>query len=277
MTDLVSVVILTYNSQSTVVEALDSVLSQTYGNIEIIVSDDASIDSTLDIVKKWKALNKITNIKIVSSNTNLGIPHNCNQGIMTASGKYIKLIAGDDILKPNAIERYYMEAQKCLNQKVIFQSREELFGSSTYDRQGYLEHSYKILSTCTTNDEQKKRILSGNFILAPAVGLIDKDIFQKVGMFDEKYRSIEDYPFYCKLCMSGYTFALINESLVEWRVSDNSANMSPAMVSDLIRYFFDKKMTYLISNKMYVELVKQFIHYLYLSIKMNTKKLLKYF
>ena len=277
MNDLISVIVLTYNSQSTVVETLDSVLSQTYERIEIIIADDGSTDNTLEIVNNWKKINDEANVKIVSSKINLGIPHNCNQGILASSGKYVKLIAGDDILKPNAIEIYYIEMQKCLNQKVILQSREDLFGSSTYNRQGYIEHSYKVLSTCTTNDEQKKRILSGNFILAPAVGLIEKDIFQKVGMFDEKYRSIEDYPFYCKLAMNGYTFALIDESLVKWRVSDNSANMSPAMMNDLVKYFFDKKMTYLISNKMYVELVEQFTHYLYLSFKIIIKKLIKRF
>lgn len=273
MQDLISVIVISFNSEKTIIDTLNSVLSQTYSNIEMILSDDGSDDRTISVAKEWEIENNVTNLKIVSSKMNYGIPHNCNQGIKASSGKYIKIIAGDDLLYPDAIEKYYNEAKRHGDQKVIVQSKAEIFGCSKSNRQDYLNYSYESLRQYITLEQQKKKILTNNFLVAPAVGLIEKEIFLKVGLYDERYKGIEDYPFYCKLCMNGYRFVLLNEILVKWRVRDNSANVSPAMLSDLLKFFFDQKISYLMENKMYVEVVKQLKDNFFIIIKMKVKKM----
>ena len=68
MNDLVSVIVVSYNSEKTIIETLDSILMQTYKNIEIVVSDDKSSDRTISIVKEWMQKNgSAVKTKIVES------------------------------------------------------------------------------------------------------------------------------------------------------------------------------------------------------------------
>ena len=85
---LVSVIIVTYNSSKFVLETLESVKNQSYENIELIVSDDASTDKTVDLCKEWIRKNKdrFAKAKLVTAEKNSGIPANCNQGIKIRKG-----------------------------------------------------------------------------------------------------------------------------------------------------------------------------------------------
>lgn len=99
---LVSVVIAAYNSESFIKETLDSVLSQTYRNLEILVCDDASSDRTVDIVKSYKE--KDERIILIENRENLGISLNMNNGICNAKGKYIAILDADDWAYPYRIK-----------------------------------------------------------------------------------------------------------------------------------------------------------------------------
>ena len=103
---LVSIVVLTYNSSKYVIETLESAYNQTYQNVELIVTDDSSQDSTLSIVEEWISIHKSRFIacKLIQSSTNTGIPANLNRGIRNCKGEWVKIIAGDDILLPKCIE-----------------------------------------------------------------------------------------------------------------------------------------------------------------------------
>lgn len=76
MMKLVSVVVLSYRSAETIVETLDSIKNQTYPNIELIVTDDASPDNTVQVVQQWIAENEgaLAAIKLVMSDKNTGLP-----------------------------------------------------------------------------------------------------------------------------------------------------------------------------------------------------------
>ena len=99
---LVSVCIPTYNGSEYIVEALESVLNQTYKNIEIIVSDDKSSDKTLDLVRQCAKTSKFP--IVIYTNEFRGIGNNWNNSIKKANGKYIKFLFQDDILLPNCID-----------------------------------------------------------------------------------------------------------------------------------------------------------------------------
>ena len=89
---LVSVIVLSYRSAETIVETLDSIKNQTYSNIELIVTDDASPDNTVQVVRKWITENKgtLASIKLVTSDKNTGLPANINRGLKVAKGAYYK-------------------------------------------------------------------------------------------------------------------------------------------------------------------------------------------
>jgi alpha-1,3-rhamnosyltransferase len=108
MSILVSVPVVTYNAASFVEETLESIFNQTYGNIELVISDDCSKDNTIEIVQKWceeeRVKERFTAIKIVTVPKNTGVSANCNRAISASKGEWIKFIAGDDILLPTCIE-----------------------------------------------------------------------------------------------------------------------------------------------------------------------------
>lgn len=100
---LVSVVIVTYNQESLVEETIRSALDQTYPDIEVIVSDDASTDGTVGVVQAIAALDN--RVRCIVAERNAGITENCNRGLMAAKGEFIAWLGGDDIFLPEKIEK----------------------------------------------------------------------------------------------------------------------------------------------------------------------------
>src|SRR6056297_3323741 len=100
---LVSICIPTFNGQEYIEQALRSAINQTYKNIEIVISDDDSSDSTLQIVKRVKDSTTVP-LKIIK-HTPTSIGSNWNNCIKESSGKYIKLLLQDDILESNCVEK----------------------------------------------------------------------------------------------------------------------------------------------------------------------------
>jgi glycosyltransferase involved in cell wall biosynthesis len=98
----VSVVVCTYNGERFLRQQLDSIISQTYPNLEIIISDDNSTDGTVPIAKSYQA--KDQRIKIHLNTHNLGYNRNFEQGFDLATGNFIAVCDQDDIWKTNKIE-----------------------------------------------------------------------------------------------------------------------------------------------------------------------------
>lgn len=99
---LVSVFIPAYNVEEFIIDAINSILNQTYVNIEVIVVDDASTDQTFTILE---SLSKLDNrIKLYRNEKNLGLALNRNKGLKYCTGKYIALMDSDDISVENRIK-----------------------------------------------------------------------------------------------------------------------------------------------------------------------------
>lgn len=117
---LVSVLIPNYNYGKYLRHCLDSVLNQTYDNIEIIIQDNNSTDDSYDIIKEYemKSVHKEIDIPIYAARNkrNIGSDGNCNECARKADGKYMIFLSSDDALKPECIERCVEVMEK--NQKV---------------------------------------------------------------------------------------------------------------------------------------------------------------
>lgn len=268
---MVSIVVITYNSSKTVLETLDSIANQTFKDIEIIVSDDASKDNTIEIVEGWFDSHEIKH-KVVSVETNTGVPANCNRGVQAATYDLVKIIAGDDVLMNNAIEVYYEAYLQ--DKKSIFQSQVELFGDVQEPHRQYCANNCKKLK----QDDNKKYcdLLKHNYMLAPAVGLYQKNVINAVGGFDERYKLFEDYPMYLKLIRKGYNFKLIEQPLVKYRVSAGSVSnlVSEKYMESYTMFFKKEKIYYLIERHMYISVLKEmtFIGMYWVKQKILSKK-----
>src|SRR5690606_28917246 len=98
---LVTVFMPVYNSEQYIREALESILNQTYQNLDILLVDDGSTDRSVEIIKSYQD----TRIRLIQNEKNMGIPYTRNVGLKEAKGKYIAIMDSDDIAVSNRIER----------------------------------------------------------------------------------------------------------------------------------------------------------------------------
>ena len=241
MQPLFSIVVITYNSSKYVLETLESCKAQTYDNIELIITDDASTDNTVVVCREGLALNKdrfvSTELVVISSNS--GIPANCNRGIKASKGEWIKIIAGDDALTDTAIE----EAQNFINKGrdiEVLATQVEKFKGSFHDlnslgvKPNYHKKAFFYLSVPNIT-AQIEFILSGGYYMAPGF-FVKRHVFERIGYYNEKYNLLEDIPFYLKL---GWNQILIHfASLVTVYYRQHDLNLTTLNMKVLQKYTF---------------------------------------
>lgn len=250
---LVSVIVPTYNSANTIEDALNSIFKQTYRKIELIIADDNSTDITVEVVQNWLSVNsfRFLNTMILESEKNQGVVKNFNKAITKSKGDYIKIVAGDDMLLPDAI-------QVSMNYMILYPSKinfykVEIFGPNlrlNRNMQRFCNRGYKILNS--TQQEIYRELLKDNYIAGPSWGVIPKKVFDNVGMFDERFPMLEDYPFLVKLKRNHYEFILIDNIQAKYRILGNSLCHSEGQFKEsLISFSMEEKVNLLLQEKMY--------------------------
>lgn len=219
---LVSVIVVTYNAEKTVLETLESVKRQNYSHIELIITDDHSSDNTIRICEEWMAANHIhfVNTQIITSEQNTGITPNRNRGIKAASGTWLKQIDGDDMLKDTCIKHYVDFVQENTTADIIF-SPLELFGNENMELWASLMYTNFDCIVGLSPDEL--RILLCKICLFPAPSaFIKTSFFWSVGGYDESIIFLEDWPFWVKAAFNGAKFAYLRTPEVLYRISATS-------------------------------------------------------
>jgi len=262
---LVSIIVITYNSAKYVLETLESAKVQTYQNIELIVSDDCSTDDTVEICRDWINENgeRFVRTELITVEKNTGIPANCNRGVKTAKGEWVKLIAGDDLLVPRAITYFIQFALLNPNQSIYY-SDVDVFGLEENPLKiesvrKWVVTVNKIIKCCSllsTAEEQYKELLIHNIVIAPSI-FIKRRIMDDIGWYDEKIKLLEDYPFWIKATKKGYFISVIREKLIRYRVGHENVQSNIAFkISHEI--FFQK---YILKN-IFVHIFTPMIHQL---------------
>ena len=110
MSNKVSVIVPVYNAQKYLGDSISSLINQTYKNLEIIIIDDASLDNSKEIIKKYASLDK--RIRPIYSEINQGVSKSRNIGLRTYTGDYVFFMDADDYIKENTIELMMNDAKK---------------------------------------------------------------------------------------------------------------------------------------------------------------------
>jgi glycosyltransferase involved in cell wall biosynthesis len=110
---LVSVLMTSYNREKYIAEAIESVIGSSYTNWELIIVDDKSIDSTLQIAKKYEL--KDPRIKVYANERNLGDYVNRNKAASLANGKYLKYLDSDDLILPDGLKCFVLAMERYPN------------------------------------------------------------------------------------------------------------------------------------------------------------------
>lgn len=175
-----------YNIEKYVPRMMDSVLAQTFRNIEILICDDCGTDNSIDIIRSYQHSHPRGNdIRIVRQPHNMGLGNGRNRLISEAQGKYIYFLDGDDSIMPNTIETLY-EAIRKYNAEIVygshyriegFDSEEKVFEMKYPSKQFFKEDEF---ANYAYQDYGRMFASTWNF-------LIDIDIYKKNGI---KYKSV---------------------------------------------------------------------------------------
>ena len=253
--DMVSVVIPVYNSEKFLKESVNSVLNQTYQNIEIIAVDDGSTDNSAKILKEYS--DRIT----IISQSNQGLASALNSGIKKLKGKWFKWFSPDDILYPEAIEVLVNEAKKQPESTIIY-SNWELIDENGNKLRDFSESNYNNLDKFDFN----VRFLAGQLINVNTA-LIPCSLFKRGCRIRELKDPVAiDYDFFLRSGILYDTkFYLIPQNLVKYRV--HSEQLSHKKISHSLEYL----------NEIRQEILNQLDeskrkHYLFLEKEYNEKK-----
>lgn len=200
---LVSIITPAYNCEKYIEDTINSVVSQTFQNWEMIIVDDFSSDNTVEIVER---IAKTDNrIKLLRQETNLGCAKARNRGLREAKGKYITFLDGDDLLDSN-----YLESQ--LN----FIKDNGPIITASYRRLAPNSNSVFIVP----DESNYKKTLKG-CALSCLTTMYDKEVLGD-RFFNEEMRKNEDFAFWLNILKEGYIAKGNKEVLASYRILKTS-------------------------------------------------------
>lgn len=206
---LVSVVCLAYNHEAYVVEALESVLKQSYPNIELLIADDCSSDNSVAVIEKW--LQNHPNILFFSNETNLGNTKTFNNVVKHAKGDFIIDLAADDILLADCVSRQINAFQntKYSNLGIVYGNLIQMDENGTYLNDYYTEKDHPESGNIYT------MIIGRTTKICSVSALVKKTVFEMVGFYDENL-AYEDLDLWIRASRV-FDFEYIPEILVKKR------------------------------------------------------------
>ncbi len=194
---LVSVIIPTFNRSACLGRAIDSVLSQTFTDLELIVVDDGSTDDTADLLKAY------ADRLLYIYQQNRGVSAARNTGIRSARGEYIALLDSDDAWRPRKLERQaaffqaHPQAVLCQTEEIWIRNGKRVNPKKRHQKYSGMIFE-KTLPLC---------------LVSPSAVMIRRSLFDEVGLFDETLPACEDYDLWLRITWK-YTVHLIDTPLI---------------------------------------------------------------
>lgn len=205
----ISVIIPAYNAEKTIKQTIESVFNQTFNNFELIVINDGSQDSTMEI------LGSISDPRLkVFSYPNSGVAASRNRGISSASGEYISFLDADDLWTPDKLEAQFQALQENTQAAVAYSWTDCIDESGQFLRRGYY---------ISVSGNVYQKLLLTNFLENGSNPLIRKEALNKVGDFDESLIPAEDWDIYLRLAAC-YHFVAVQSVQILYRISTNSGS-----------------------------------------------------
>lgn len=211
---LVSVVCLCYNQQDFVIEAIQSVIHQTYSPIEIIVVDDASNDNSARIISELCSLHP--GIKFLELKTNIGNCKAFNQALALANGKFIIDLAADDLLLPQRVEEGVNMLMREGDEFGVHFSNAEYINVNGEHLRFHADH---VSNKNVPQGDVYKELISRYFVCAPTM-MSRKAVLDALGGYDESL-AFEDFDFWMRSSRL-YKYCYSKNVLVKKRILQRS-------------------------------------------------------
>jgi len=200
---LVSIITPTYNREEYLVFAIESVLSQSFKDFEMLIIDDGSTDNTKDLVKRYRYDQRIH--YFYQQNKGQSVAR--NTGLKQARGEYICFLDSDDLFKPDKLTRQ-IAFLKSNPEISITHSDEELI-----DEKG---HVFSMYNMKRHSGILYEKLLIDNFVSIGTV-MVRRECFDELGMFDESIKVADDYELWLRFATK-YKFHYEAEYLAQYRM-----------------------------------------------------------
>lgn len=209
---LVSILVPSYNGAAFLREALDSILAQTYPNVEILLLDDASTDNTAAIAAEYGS-----RIDYIRQPSNLGIYDNVNIGIARAHGELIATYHADDIYLPTIVEaqvaylRIHPEVGAVFSANIFVDAQGREYGRMSLPRDVRGEQSLDYATVLNALLKYKNR-----FLVCPTA-MVRASVHEEVGTYRQsRYRNTADLEMWLRIAQH-YPIAILESHLMKYR------------------------------------------------------------
>ena len=228
----ISVLIPAYNHEKYIKDCIASVLNQTFGDFELLITDDCSSDKTVQIIQSFSD-ERITGIFF---DKNQGTVRCLNHLLSIAKGEYIAVLGSDDVWELNKLEKQLEILESDNNLAACFS------WATIIDQDFRVVDNEQVFPIHIFNIENFDRpqllrefYISGNHFCHSSV-LIRKDIHDKIGEYNPAYRQLHDFDLWVRLLLE-HEVTVIKEPLVKYRCIQNSGNLSEASVENDLRMY----------------------------------------
>lgn len=200
----VSIVLPTYNGEKYIKESVDSIINQSYADWELIIVNDCSSDSTLDIIKQYARADK--RIKIVTNKSNQKLPKSLNMGFQEAKGEYLTWTSDDNYYLPDALDKMVSYLDENIDCQMVVADMENINSEG------------KIIGRFATYDDE---LMLYNDCVG-ACFMYRKSVKDLVGEYDSNWFLVEDYEYWLRILLQYGHIDRIDEVLYRYRYHDNS-------------------------------------------------------
>lgn len=204
---LVSIVLATKNGSRTVAHAIDSIINQTYSNIELIIVNDASEDDTLEILNSYLVHKGVL---VINNPANFGLAVSLNRGFSAAKGELLARMDDDDFSEPDRIERQVQFLDQHPDVDVLGT------GIAIYDESLNFIRNHTLP---TSDAEIKKFFIRGNPLAHPTV-MMRRQFFLTSGGYDKSLRRMEDLELWGRMANVS-TYANLPDHLLRYVIKKN--------------------------------------------------------
>lgn len=208
----VTVLLAAYNGGAYLREAVDSVLSQTFEDFELLIVDDASTDGSID------ALPSDPRIRVLSNERNLGQIPSLNRGLREAQGEYVARLDHDDVCLPRRLEA----------QVALLDASPGVALCATWadivDTEGRLWTP--VRPRIQSFDEFAAAVVAGQVFLVHPTLMFRRDAILRLGGFDESLSAAEDHDLYRKLVLAREDVRVVEETLLRYRRHDEQMTIA---------------------------------------------------
>lgn len=217
---LVTVICTCYNHEKYILDALNSVITQEYKNVQLIIVDDYSTDNSKEVILKWLVQNP--DVKFVQNKTNLGITKSFNNAYKFANGDYLIDLAADDILLTKCI-RLQLEVfnnSKYTNLGLVYGNAILVNENGDFDRYFFPKYENGDLIKKHPTGDMYNYIISDVHSLCSVTAMIKSDVFDYLNGYDTSLY-YEDLDFWIRASRK-FNFDFTNDVLVKKRIIKNS-------------------------------------------------------